>query len=335
MTGQIKPITILGAGSWGTALALYLSRRGQEVRIWSVVPSEITEMLIYKENRRYLPGHPLPNTLYPMDNLEAAIKEVRDILMVVPSHGFRDTLKHIVPLISADVRLISATKGIDALTSQLLNEIVLDVLGDTHDFAVLSGPSFAKEVSLGLPCSLVAASNNASFVNDLIERFDSPIFRVFPSDDVVGVEVGGIVKNVIAIATGLFDGMKLGANARSALITLALAEIIRLGIALGGRQETLLGLSGLGDLILTCSDDHSRNRRLGLAIGRGKTVSEAEAEVGQVVEGKQNAQLVVRLAEKYGVKMPISETVWKLLQGKLSPEGAVLAMREVDTPTYT
>jgi glycerol-3-phosphate dehydrogenase (NAD(P)+) len=320
---QLKPITILGAGSWGTALALYLARRGQTVRLWSIEISEVAAMLAERTNNRYLPGFDFPETILPTANLAEAVKNIDDILIVVPSAGFRDTLSMLQPLIEPETRITCATKGLDADTGELLHDIVHEVLGKERLFAVLSGPSFAREVAAGLPAAVVIASDQPTFTNELVQRFSSPIFRAYPSDDVIGVEIGGVVKNVIAIATGIFDGMELGANARCALITQGLAEIKLLGTKLGGKQETFNGLSGMGDLILTCSDDQSRNRRLGLSIGKGRDIQAAEREIGQVVEGKRNAELVVMLAKAKGVNMPICAMVWEILQGKMGAKEAI------------
>lgn len=251
----VRPIAILGAGSWGTALALYLSRRGQTVKIWSVEPAEIEAMLKEKANNRFLPGFTLPETIQPTADLAQAVKDVDDIVIVVPSAGFRSTLTLLKPILSSKARIICASKGLDTETGQLLGDIAEEILGKKHLFAVLSGPSFAREVAAGLPCAVVIASHDKHLLSDLTARFNSPLFRIYTSDDVTGVEFGGVAKNVIAIATGISDGMELGANARSALITRGLAEIIRLGKALGGKLETFVGLSGLGDLILTCSDN--------------------------------------------------------------------------------
>ncbi len=318
----ISPITILGAGSWGTALALYLARRGQIVRIWSYEIPEVAAMLAERTNNRYLPGFPFPDQIQPTANLAEAVKNIKEVLIAVPSVGFRETLIMLKPLITSSLRIICATKGLDADTGQLLNEVVEEILGQEHTFAVLSGPSFAREVAAGLPSAVVIASQNKLLLNDTIERFNSDIFRVYPSHDVTGVEVGGVVKNVIAIATGISDGMALGANARSALITRGLAEMMRLGVALGGKPDTFIGLSGIGDLILTATDDQSRNRRLGLSIGKGHPIQEAEREIGQVVEGKRNAELIAMLAKKHDIEMPICETVWEILQGKLDAKTA-------------
>lgn len=315
---QLKPIAILGAGSWGTALALYLGRRGQTVRLWSIESTEIEAMLADKANERYLPGISLPETIHPMLQLEETVRDVDDVLVVVPSVGFRQTLSMMKPLAKQNVRILCASKGLDTKTGQLLSHVAAEIYGEAHPFAVLSGPSFAKEVARGLPCAVMIASKQANYLRELTERFDSGIFRVHPSNDVLGVEAGGVVKNVVAIATGIVDGLQLGANTRSALITQGLAEIITLGTALGGRLETFIGLAGLGDLILTCSDDQSRNRRMGLAIGRGRNIEEAEREIGQVVEGKRNAELVAQLSQQYKLNLPVCAKVWEILQGKLN-----------------
>ncbi len=311
-----KDIAILGAGSWGTALALYLARQGQTVRIWSIDTSEIEAMLLEKAHHRYLPGIPLPDSIHPHRNLAETVKEVDDILVVVPSIGFRQTLTLVKPFLHPRTRIICATKGIDAETGQLLNQVADDVIGQ-HPYAVLSGPSFAREVAAGLPAAVVIASRDAQFLSELKQRFHSDIFAIHPSHDIIGVEVGGVVKNVIAIATGIADGLGLGTNTRSALITLGLAEITQLGSKLGGKAETFLGLSGLGDLILTCSDDQSRNRRLGLHLGKGASISQAETEIGQVIEGKRNAELVAQLAKQHDVHMPICEMVWRVVSGDI------------------
>lgn len=314
----LKPITILGAGSWGTAIALYLARRGQTVRLWSVEINEIAALLAERTNNQFLPGFPFPDTLEPTANLTEALKNIDDVLIAVPSVGFRDTLAILKVMLDPKTRLICATKGLDAETGQLLHEVAAEMLGTERPYAVLSGPSFAREVAAGLPTAVSIASKHTAFRNDLVKRFNSPIFRIYPSDDIIGTEIGGVAKNVIAIATGICDGMELGANARSALITRGLAEIVALGTRMGGKMETFIGLAGLGDLILTCGDNQSRNRRLGLAIGKGKNMEAAEKEIGQVVEGKHSAELVEKLAAKHGVKMPVCQAVGQILQGQVN-----------------
>lgn len=318
-----QPIAILGAGSWGTALALYLSRQGQRVRLWTHNAKEAATMQAARVNNRYMPGLVFPDSLQPVADLAEAVADLQDILIATPSSAFRQTLIALKPLLSSPKRIVWVTKGLDPQTGQLLHDVALDELGDQHAYAILSGPSFAREVAAGLPTAVVAASDDTEFAKDLVRRFNSQVFRVYSSNDMVGVEIGGIVKNVLAIATGIADGMNLGANARSALITRGLAEIMRLGNALGGHQETIMGLTGVGDLVLTCTDDQSRNRRFGLALSKQKTPQEAEKEIGQVVEGKRNAELVVQLAHEYHVEMPITEAVWEILRGNLTAKEAM------------
>lgn len=312
---KASTLPILGSGSWGTALALYLARRGHTVPLWSIVPAEIETMLAKKENTYFLPGFTLPDTIKPTTDLVEAIKHSSYVIIAIPSIGFRQTLELLKPHLASTQGIVCATKGLDAKTGKLLHEVCHDVLGD-HPFAALSGPSFAKEVAKGLPAALVIASTDNHFLQILHHTMDSEIFHLYPSDDVVGVEIGGIVKNVIALAAGMVDGLQLGANARSALITRGLNEMAHLGQAKGAKQDTFTGLSGLGDLILTCTDNLSRNRRLGLALGQGKNISQAEQEIGQAVEGKENARLVVQLAHQHEVNLPLCETVWNILQGK-------------------
>lgn len=319
----MQPIAVCGAGSWGTALALHLSRLGQEVHLWSYEADHIAEMQRDRVNRRYLPTQSFPDTLQPITKLEDALIGVRDILITVPSVGFRSTLLLLQPYLQPLSRIVWATKGLDEQTGDLLHSVAYHVLGDKYPYAVLSGPSFAKEVAANLPTAVVAASENEEFAKDLQQRFNGPFFRVYLSRDMIGVEIGGVVKNILAIATGISDGMGFGANARSALITRGLAEMIRLGVALGGQYETFNGLTGLGDLVLTCTDDQSRNRRFGLLLGKGLSPTAAEKEIKQVVEGKRNTELVMILAERMQVEMPIVQTVFGVLQGKMTPKDAM------------
>lgn len=313
-----KPIAILGAGAWGTALALLLARCGQIVRLWSIEAPQVKAMLSEQMNRQYLPGFLFPETIKPTGNLNEAIADVDDILIAVPSVGFRETLTRLKPMLCRNHRFLCATKGMDIEKGQLLHATLRDILGPQPAYGVLSGPSFAKEVAAGLPTAVVIASQDEQFALDMFTRLNQPLFRIDISKDIKGVEIGGIVKNVIAIAAGINDGMKLGANARSTLITRGLNEMINLGIAIGADYKTFEGLAGLGDLILTCTDDLSRNRRFGLALGKGITTDQAEKEIGQVVEGKHNAELVVRLARQYSVKIPICEAVHQILQREIS-----------------
>lgn len=322
-TASNKPIAILGAGSWGTALALHLSRLGQEVRLWSIETDHIETMMQERTNNLFLPGIPFPPSLQPTPNLQEALAGISDILIAVPSVGFRDTLQTIRPFLTEKERFVSATKGLDLESGQLLHDVCFEILGNRYSYAVLSGPSFAKEVAKGLPTAVVIASKDVIFANDLLARFNDVKFRIFLSKDIIGVEISAIVKNVIAIACGISDGMEFGTNARCALITLGLSEMIRLGIAIGGEYETFNGLAGVGDLVLTCSDNQSRNRRYGLALGQGKSTAIAEKEIGQVLEGKRNAELVIQLAKKLRIEMPISEMVWNVLQNKTNAKEAM------------
>jgi len=328
----MKPIAILGAGSWGTALALYLAHRGQEVRLWTYDDAHAAAMQAERENKRYLPGFIFPACLFPTSELSAVMAGDCDVLIAVPSAYFRETLLQLQPWFHAPRRIVWATKGLDK-DGRFLHESVQEVLGDQSIYAVLSGPSFAKEVAEGKPTAVVIASPDSRFVEDLMHRFHSPLFRIYPSDDVIGVEIGGITKNIFAIATGISDGMQLGANARSALITRGLAEMIRLGTAWGGKYETFMGLAGIGDLVLTATDSLSRNRRFGLAVGSGKTVHDAAKEIQQVIEGKENVFQVIQLAKKVKIEMPITEMVGKILEEKVTLQQAVeeLLARGVDT----
>ncbi|EKD54668.1 MAG: hypothetical protein ACD_60C00058G0004 [uncultured bacterium] len=328
---NLEPIAILGAGSFGTALALYLSRLGQAVRLWTPDQTALHALKKERVNTRYLPGHSFPENLELTSDLPDAIKHIKDILIAVPSDAFREVITLLKPLLTSETRVAWVTKGLDPVKNQLLHETAEEVLGKKRAYAVLSGPSFAREVAKGLPTAIVAASTDSSFTQDLIHRFNSPLFRVYSSSDIIGVEIGGIVKNVLAIAIGISDGMELGANARSALITRGLAEMIRLGTALHGKKETFIGLTGLGDLVLTCTDDQSRNRRFGVALGQGKNAKEAEHAIGQVVEGKRNAELIVKLAEKNKIEMPITEMVWEILHKGLTPKTAMQTLLSRET----
>lgn len=313
-----QPVAILGAGAFGTALALYLARRGQVVRLWSIVPAEIEAMVKDHSNQRFLPGFDFPETIQPTLDLATAVAQVEAIILVVPSVGYRSTLELLKPHINKSTILISASKGLEEGTGRLFNDVIEEVLGKDQAYAILSGPSFAREVAQGLPTAVVIASHDQTLAKMLAERFNSDIFRAYPSADVTGIEIGGVAKNVIAIATGIIDGMGLGANARSALITRGLAEISRLGVQLGAQLETLMGLAGMGDLILTCMDNQSRNRRFGLAIGKGLDLQTAEAEIGQAIEGKRNAELILKLAKQHHVEMPICQAVEKVIKGTLN-----------------
>ena len=318
-------VTVLGAGSWGTALALLLAKNGCEVRLWDRDEEHINSLREKRVNARYLPNFPFPDRIVVYHELGASIENVTDLMMAVPSHAFREVFSKMLPHLSPAVRIAWGTKGLD-VTHQLLHVVVQSLLSPSTPIAVLSGPSIAREVAAGLPTAISLASNNQSFSQDLTRYLYNEYFRVYPSDDLIGVELCGAVKNVLAIAAGISDGMSLGANARSALITRGLTEMGRLCQALGGKQKTLLELAGVGDLILTCTDDQSRNRRFGLALGKGLDRLRAEKDIGQAVEGLYNAKQVYALAKSQGVEMPITQQVYRILYENVSSRAAVEAL---------
>ena len=316
-------IVVLGAGSWGTALAMQCARAGRPARLWGRDRALLEDMARARVNHRYLPGAPFPAGLHPVPELRSALAGVRDVLLAVPSHAFRELLLELQPLLGPSMRLCWATKGFEQGSGLLPNEVALDVLGPGRSLAVLSGPTFAREVGAGLPTAMTIASREIDYAETLAHDMSSASFRAYTSTDITGVEVGGAVKNVLAIGAGLSDGLGFGANTRVALITRGLVEMMRLGVALGARRETFMGLAGLGDLVLTCTDDHSRNRRFGLALGEGAPVERALASIGQVVEGYPAALALRRVAAREGVIMPIAEGIFGVLYEGLAAEQVV------------
>ena len=293
---------------------MQFARCGGDVRLGGVRELELLEeMAASHENKRYLPGIGFPPNLRASPDLAVCLDGVRDILVAVPSHGLRETLTTIKPLLGPDSRVCWATKGFELHSGKLPHQVVAEVLGDDLPMAVLSGPTFAKEVGEGLPTAMTIASNDDDFAQSLAAALSDKNFRAYTSDDIAGVEVGGAIKNVLAIGAGMCDGLGFGANARVALITRGLVELKRLGVALGARQDTMMGLAGMGDLVLTCTDNLSRNRRMGLALASGKTVEEAQEEIQQVVEGVLAAEAVKEVAEKLGIEMPICHQVYRIL----------------------
>ena len=319
-------IAVLGAGSWGTALALQLARNGRSVRLWGRNAEDLARLDADRENARYLPGAAFPDNLITVPDLADCVAGVGDVLVSVPSHGLRETLELVAPSLGPDARICWATKGFELSTGKLPHQVAEEVLGDGRPMAVLSGPTFAKEVGVGLPTAMTVAANDEQFAEDLALAFSDKSFRAYTSDDMVGVEVGGAVKNVLAIGAGISDGLGFGANTRIALINRGLAEMTRLGVALGAQTETFLGLAGMGDLVLTCTDDLSRNRRMGLALAAGKSIDEAQAEIQQVVEGVLAAKAVREVAESTGVEMPICHQIYRILYEGASPREAVGAL---------
>ena len=318
-----QSISILGAGSWGTALALQAARNGCETMLWGHNPQHISQVKQARENQRYLAGFNFPDNLYVTDNLQQAVSFSELILLAVPSHAFKNTLIAIQPFLTENSQIAWATKGFDSETGELLSQVSLSILGNNINTAVISGPTFAKEVAAGLPTALTIASTSESLANQLTDILHNHCFRIYTSTDIIGVQVGGACKNVLAIAAGIADGLGFGANTRAALITRGLNEIMRLGIKLNGQADTFMGLTGLGDLILTCTDNQSRNRRFGLALGQGQSQQQALAEIAQEVEGIGAAREAYLLSKHYQVEMPITEQVYKVLFENLEPKLAV------------
>ncbi len=309
-----SPVTILGAGSYGTALAISFSRNGSPAYLWGHNPAHIEQMRAEKQNRRFLPDIPFPDELHLESDLAQALNRSQDILIVVPSHAFNEILEQIKPHLQSHHRLIWATKGLERDSGRLLQTVAEEQLGTQYPLAVLSGPTFAKELAQGLPTAITLASNNASFALEFQARIHcSKHFRVYVNQDMIGVQLGGAIKNVIAIGAGISDGIGFGANARTALITRGIAEITRLGVSLGANPNTFMGMSGLGDLVLTCTDNQSRNRRFGLMLGEGLDTQTAMSNIGQVVEGFYNTKEAYLLAQRQGVEMPITEQIYQML----------------------
>lgn len=310
----LNSITVLGAGSYGTALAIAFARNGQQTILWGHNYEHCKNLIQDRQNKTYLPDAIFPDALIVEPDLVKAISQSRDIFIVVPSHVFGSVLDQIKPYLRSDSRIIWATKGLERDTGRLLQEVIKEKLGNNYPIAVLSGPSFAKELAKGLPTAITLAASDPEFAKEIQARIHcSKHFRVYLNNDMVGVQLGGAVKNIIAISAGISDGMGFGANARTALITRGIAEISRLGISLGAFPETFMGMSGLGDLVLTCTDDQSRNRRFGLMLGQGASPYNAMKDIGQVVEGFYNTKEVHLLAQKQGVDMPITEQIYQVL----------------------
>lgn len=308
------PIAVLGAGSYGTALAIALARNGHKTYLWGHNPQKMAVLAAERMNQDFLPNIKFPETLDISSDLASVIASVKDLLIVVPSHVFSDVLVQIKPFLSDEHRIMWATKGLERDTGRLLQTVAQEILGQSYPLAVLSGPTFAKELAEGLPTAISLASTDPQFADEMQQRIHcSKAFRVYLNNDIIGVQLGGAIKNVIAIGAGISDGMGFGANARTALITRGLAEISRLGASLGANPNTFMGMAGLGDLVLTCTDNQSRNRRFGLALGQGKSAEVAIAEIGQVVEGFYNTKEAYLLAQKQGVEMPIVEQIYQML----------------------
>ena len=320
---------MLGAGSWGTALACLLADNGHVVSIWSHSKQHLTAMEMAKENERFLPGIALPNNLKFEQSLSKLCATHKKFLIVVPSRAFEEILNALVDSgIPEHSLLMWGTKGFDSKNKQLLSSLIEQKIISPHTKGIITGPSFALEVMKKLPTVLTAGANNSSVAQEIAQLFNNSYIRVYANTDLAGVQIGGAVKNVLAIACGISDGLGFGSNARSALITRGLKEICRLGEKFSANNDTFQGLSGLGDLVLTCTDDKSRNRRFGLGIGRGKNIDNILSEIGQEVEGLVTCQEVFQIAEMYQVEMPICREVYNIIYAGASPELAVKTLFE-------
>ena len=319
----MRDVAVLGAGGWGTALAIHLGRLGKPVRLWGRDPALVARLCEERSNQTYLPGALLPPSVAPTALLEEALGAADCVVLAVPSHGTRELMRRVAPLLRPDVTIVSGTKGFELGTLNRMSEVIEQELGASRPVAVLSGPSFGAEVARGMPTAVLVASRRADVVATVQEEFRAPYFRLYASDDVIGVEVGGAMKNVIAIAAGVVEGLGLGPNALAALITRGLAEISRLACAVGGRRETLAGLSGLGDLILTCMGGLSRNRHVGVELGRGRQLGEILGSMQMVAEGVKTTEAALELARRHQVDLPITTQMAAVLGGRTRARTAV------------
>jgi glycerol-3-phosphate dehydrogenase (NAD(P)+) len=318
-------IAIIGAGSWGTAMAVHLANTGERVMLWAKDPQHVIKMQQSRMNERYLPNIKLPETLTPTHDLEACQTMATHLILAVPSHAFSSVLNQLNSPLKG---LAWLTKGLDPVTNQFLSQLVLDKWGNRIPLAVISGPSFAREVAKGQPTAIVIAGEQEDYLKSLQHLFHHDTMRVYLSNDMLGVQLCGAIKNVLAIACGVSDGLNFGANAKAALITRGLAEMSRLGLSLNANPETFMGLAGVGDLVLTCTDDQSRNRRFGLLLGQGMSLSDAQEKIGQVVEGRHNAAQVCALAAEHHIDMPICAEVNALLESRRSAKEAVTRLMQ-------
>ena len=325
--GSFKSVLgVIGAGSYGTALAQSTASKGLPVMLWCRNPETAKLLQTSRENSKYLPGIRFEETLTVTSSLEEVMSNCRDILVVVPSHTFADVLTKIQQYITPNHRIAWATKGMDLNTGKLLSEVATDVLGSDVPMAALSGPTFAVELAKGLPTAIAVAGTNSDFIKDFIELMHTKTFRIYENSDLLGMQLGGAIKNVIAIGAGLSDGLGFGANARTALISRGLAEMTRLGLAYGATEKSFMGLSGLGDLILTCTDNQSRNRRFGFFLGQGLSCQAALDKIGQVVEGYTMSKVVRNLCDKTGVQMPICHEVYEIIYNGKSGLDAAMSL---------
>lgn len=331
----VPQIAVLGAGSWGTALALQLDRSGSHCMLWDRDTENLEKVRNTRFNERYLPGIDIPESIVIENDMLTAVKASDHVLVVTPSHAFASVMKTIREVLIPGQGVAWACKGFEPGSGRLLHQVAVELLPKNTPLAIVTGPSFAKEVAMNLPTAVTVAGTDSEFTRTMAGALHGGRFRAYTSDDMVGAELGGAVKNVMAVATGICDGMALGDNARAALITRGLAEMMRLGAALNAKPETLMGLAGAGDLILTCTGDLSRNRRLGLKLGAGKTLEQALEEIGQVVEGVNSAAEVQRLAIQHDINMPITEQVNGIIHHGWDPaEGVARLMAREQKAEY-
>ena len=310
-----QPLAVIGAGSWGTALAIVAARNGHEVTLWAREPEVVSRITADRRNPFYLSDCELPENVRATSSLEEALRGASSILIVVPSHAFREMMEQMRPFINSDMMIVSATKGVENKTLMRMDEVVADVLRDRFEarFVALSGPSFAREVAKGDPTAIVAASRDLRLSEAAQKQLGSSVFRVYTNEDVIGVELGGAVKNVVAIASGVVRGLGFGTNAVAAIITRGLAEMTRLALAQGARAETMAGLAGLGDLVLTCTGELSRNRFVGIELGRGRKLSDILGEMREVAEGVKTTRAIYELGQRLNIEMPITASIYALL----------------------
>jgi glycerol-3-phosphate dehydrogenase (NAD(P)+) len=326
LVDQKHPIVVLGAGSWGTALAVHLARAEHQVLLWGNEADHVQLLKEQRCNQQFLPDVTFPDLLQLTADIEQALASPAWILMAIPSHAYRSFLRKNKHLFAENIGIAWASKGLEQGSGKLIHQVITEELPHCKKMAVMSGPTFAAEVARNLPTSITVASTSESFSSQISDNLHSGRFRVYLSTDLTGVELGGAFKNVLAIAAGAADGLGFGANTRAALITRGLAEMMRLGEAMGGKRETFMGLAGMGDLILTCTDNQSRNRQTGLLLAQGKTLEQVHKEIGQAIEGIKTTKEVVDLARKYHVEVPISEQVYRVLYENCPIDEAVKAL---------
>ena len=326
----MKNISIIGAGNWGTALAATLAKMGHRVKIWAYEPEVVESLRARHENDLFMPGIKLPETIAATGELGEALEGAEIVVTVMPSHVCRALYEKMLPHLRPETLFVSATKGLDAERLMRMSEVIASVVGPQFPprLTVLSGPSFAREVIRGDPTAIVVASDDREAAQSIQQEFSSQVLRLYTSGDVVGVEIGGSVKNVIAIAAGVVEGLGLGHNPTAALITRGLAEISRLASALGAKRETLAGLAGMGDLVLTCTGELSRNRTVGVELGKGRKLADIIGSMRMVAEGVKTTQATVALAQRHRVEMPITRQVHRILQGEVSPRDAIRQLME-------